>query len=171
MHRRLKTGLLWLALILADQWTKLWALKALRGKDPIPLIPGVLELSYLENRGAAFGIFQNRQWFFILVTLLVLAGLIYLSGRIPDDRRYLPMRICFYLIGAGAVGNLIDRIFRTFVVDFIYFRLIDFPIFNVADIYVTTAAVLLVVLVVFFYKEEDMDQVFSFGKRKEKKNE
>ena len=53
MHRRLKTGLLWLALILADQWTKLWALKALRGKDPIPLIPGVLEFTDLPELYAA----------------------------------------------------------------------------------------------------------------------
>lgn len=171
MHKLVKAGLVWLALILADQWAKLWALGALRGKDPIVVIRGVLELRYLENRGAAFGIFQNRQGFFILVTIIVLAGLFFLYGRIPEGQRYLPMKICFCLIGAGAAGNLIDRVFRSYVVDFIYFRLIDFPIFNVADIYVTLAAFLLVLLILFYYKEEEMEWVFSFRKRKEKEDE
>ncbi len=171
MHKYLKAGLGWLALILLDQGIKLWAIGTLRDKDPIVLIKGVLEFRYLENRGAAFGIFQNRQWFFILITLIVLAGLFFLSGRIPQDRKYLPLQICFYLIGAGAVGNLIDRVFRSYVVDFIYFKLIDFPIFNVADIYVTVSAILLILLLLFFYKEEDVEQIFSFGKKKEKKDE
>lgn len=171
MHKYIKAGLGWLALILLDQGIKLWALRNLRGKDPIVLINGVLEFRYLENRGAAFGIFQNRQWFFILVTLIVLAGLFFLSGRIPRDRKYLPLKICLYLIAAGAVGNLIDRVFRSYVVDFIYFKLIDFPIFNVADIYVTVSAILLVLLMLFFYKEEDLEQIFSFGKRKVKEDE
>ena len=70
-------------------------------------------------------------------------------------------RMCLYFIGAGAIGNMIDRMFRKYVVDFIYFRLIDFPVFNVADIYVTVAAVLLIVLVVFYYKDEDFDKIFS----------
>ena len=166
MHKYIKAGLGWLALILLDQGIKLWALRNLRGKNPIVLIKGVL-----ENRGAAFGIFQNRQWFFILVTLIVLAGLFFLSGRIPRDRKYLPLKICLYLIAAGAVGNLIDRVFRSYVVDFIYFKLIDFPIFNVADIYVTVSAILLVLLMLFFYKEEDLEQIFSFGKRKVKEDE
>ena len=171
MHKFLKAGLGWLALILLDQGIKLWAIGTLRDKEPIVLIKGVLEFRYLENRGAAFGIFQNRQWFFILITLIVLAGLFFLSGRIPQDRKYLPLQICFYLIGAGAVGNLIDRVFRSYVVDFIYFKMIDFPIFNVADIYVTVSAILLILLLLFFYKEEDVEQIFSFGKKKEKKDE
>ena len=78
----------------------------------------------------------------------------------PENRRYLPLRICAVLLCAGAVGNMIDRIFRGYVVDFFYFKLIDFPVFNVADIYVTTAAVILIVLIVFLYKEEDFDRIF-----------
>ena len=161
MHKYIKAGLGWLALILLDQGIKLWALRNLRGKNPIVLIKGVLEFRYLENRGAAFGIFQNRQWFFILVTLIVLAGLFFLSGRIPRDRKYLPLKICLYLIAAGAVGNLIDRVFRSYVVDFIYFKLIDFPVFNVADIYVTVTAFAFVLLGLFYYKDEDFNRIFQ----------
>lgn len=70
-------------------------------------------------------------------------------------------------MGAGAVGNMIDRVFRKYVVDFIYFSLINFPVFNVADIYVTVAAFMLVVLILFFYQEEDLNRVFSKKKEQE----
>lgn len=70
-------------------------------------------------------------------------------------------------VGAGAVGNMIDRVFRKYVVDFIYFSLINFPVFNVADIYVTVAAFMLVVLILFFYQEEDLNRVFSKKKEQE----
>ena len=161
MRQWIKTILGLAGLIVLDQLTKLWALGALKGKNPIAIIPEVLELHYVENRGAAFGIMQNRHWFFLLITVVVLAVLIWLVPKIPEDRHYLGFRMCLYFIGAGAIGNMIDRMFRKYVVDFIYFRLIDFPVFNVADIYVTVAAVLLIVLVVFYYKDEDFDKIFS----------
>ena len=104
---------------------------------------------------------QKRQWFFLLITVVVLAVLIWLVPKIPEDRHYLGFRMCLYFIGAGAIGNMFDRMFRKYVVDVIDFRLIDFPVFNVADIYVTVAAVLLIVLVVFYYKDEDFDKIFS----------
>ncbi|MDY2590860.1 MAG: signal peptidase II, partial [Agathobacter sp.] len=66
---------------------------------------------------------------------------------------------------AGAIGNLIDRIVNNYVVDFFYFKLIDFPIFNVADIYVTIAAFLFIVLGFFYYKEEDFEIIFSKSKK------
>ena len=161
MRQWIKIILEFCALIILDQITKLWALGTLRGNNPITLIPGVLEFYYVENRGAAFGILQNKQWFFLLITVVVLAVLLWMIPRIPTDSHYLGLRVCLYFIGAGAVGNMIDRIFRKYVVDFIYFRLIDFPVFNVADIYVTVAAVLLIILVVFYYKDEDFDKIFS----------
>lgn len=103
---------------------------------------------------------QNKQWFFLIITLAVLAGLIWISGKIPEERHFTPLKICLYFVGAGAVGNMIDRIFRKYVVDFVYFSLINFPVFNVADIYVTVAAVMLVILILFFYQEEDFDRIF-----------
>ena len=143
MGKKLKAAVIFIILLLADQLTKLWAVKVLKPIGSIPVIRNVLEIYYVENRGAAFGIMQNKQWFFLIITLAVLAGL-----------------ICLYFVGAGAVGNMIDRIFRKYVVDFVYFSLINFPVFNVADIYVTVAAVMLVILILFFYQEEDFDRIF-----------
>ncbi|MCD8020620.1 MAG: signal peptidase II [Clostridiales bacterium] len=148
-------------LVLIDQLSKLWVLRYLKGRDAIPLIPGVFELLYVENRGAAFGILQNKQWVFLIIGILVLALLLWLLPGIPGERRYLGMKYCLYFVGAGAVGNMIDRIFRGYVVDFLYFKLIDFPVFNVADIYVTTSCFILIVLVVFFYKDEDFNRMFA----------
>ncbi|MDO5146278.1 MAG: signal peptidase II [Eubacteriales bacterium] len=147
-------------LVLVDQLSKLWAVQTLKDGNPIPVIRGVLEFLYVENRGAAFGIMQGRQWLFLIISLAVVLGLVYLLPRIPGERRYLWLRLCLYLVAAGAVGNMIDRLFRGYVVDFFYFKLIDFPVFNVADIYVTGSAFCLMLLVLFYYKEEDFDRVF-----------
>ncbi|MDD7209299.1 MAG: signal peptidase II [Lachnospiraceae bacterium] len=160
MERRIKSLVPFCILLLADQLTKLWALRVLRPISAISVIPGIFELLYVENRGAAFGILQNRQWFFLLISFVVLFGLLWLSGKIPEETRFHPLRVCLYFIGAGAVGNMIDRIFRKYVVDFIYFSLIDFPVFNVADIYVTVSAVALVGLILFYYGDEDFERIF-----------
>lgn len=167
MGKKVKSVAVFALLLLVDQLTKLWAVKILKPIGSIPIIRNVLEIYYVENRGAAFGIMQNKQWFFLIITVVVLAGLIWISGKIPEEKHFIPLRVCLYFIGAGAVGNMIDRIFRKYVVDFIYFSLINFPVFNVADIYVTVAAVLLVVLVLFFYQEEDLDRVFSKKREQE----
>ncbi|MBQ6544855.1 MAG: signal peptidase II [Lachnospiraceae bacterium] len=147
------------AVILAglDLWTKSFAASRL-ASGPIELIPGVFELRYLENRGAAFSILQNGRAFFIPVTVIVLIALVILSLRMPGDKKYRPLRILMIFVAAGALGNLYDRIFLRYVRDFLYISLIDFPIFNVADMYVTVSAILLAVLLLFRYKDED----FSF---------
>ncbi len=160
MKREIKMFIGCVLLILLDQVTKLLALQNLKGQNPVTLIPDVFQLLYVENRGAAFGILQNRQWVFLIITVIVLAALVWALPKIPQERHFLPLTLCLCFIGAGAVGNMIDRIFRGYVVDFFYFKLIDFPVFNVADIYVTTAAVILIVLIVFLYKEEDFDRIF-----------
>lgn len=160
MKRGIKMFIGCVLLILLDQVTKLLALQNLKGQNPVTLIPDVFQLLYVENRGAAFGILQNRQWVFLIITVIVLAALVWALPKIPQERHFLPFTLCLCFIGAGAVGNMIDRIFRGYVVDFFYFKLIDFPVFNVADIYVTTAAVILIVLIVFLYKEEDFDRIF-----------
>jgi signal peptidase II len=151
-------------LVAFDQLTKQWVLRVLKPHGPIPLIPGVLELSYVENRGAAFGILQNKQWFFIAITLLILALMLWIYPRIPDQGRFLPLRLIAVFIVSGALGNMIDRISRGYVVDFIYFKLIDFPVFNVADIYVTCSAFVLAFLLLFFYKEEEIDRILHKNK-------
>lgn len=81
--------------------------------------------------------------------------------RIPLNRRFLPLNIIAVGIFAGAAGNLIDRVIHHYVIDFFYFSLINFPIFNVADIYVTLSAVALIIAVLFYYKEEDFSLIFT----------
>lgn len=146
--------------LLLDQWTKYLAVTFLKGQEALVLIPGVLELRYLENQGAAFGMLQNQQWFFIILTIVFLVAALWMLRRIPKTGRFLPLILTIAFLCAGAVGNFIDRIVHRYVVDFIYFSLIDFPIFNVADICVTVSVIALVILLLFRYKEEDLNAVF-----------
>lgn len=147
-----------------DQLTKLLAVKTLKGKADIPLIPDVLYFQYLENRGAAFGIFQDRKIFLVLLTSLILVGVCYVLWKIPADKKYIYLKLLCFLITAGGIGNLIDRVRLDYVIDFIYFAPIDFPVFNVADIYVSVGMVFLFTVVLFYYKDED----FEFLKWKNK---
>lgn len=152
------------AALFIDQLTKQLAVLALKDQAPWVLIEGVFELRYLENRGAAFGLMQNMQFVFVIGALVICAVIAFLYGRIPQTGRYLPLRICAVLLCAGAVGNMIDRVRLNYVIDFFYFRLIDFPIFNVADCYVVVACAVFVILILFFYQDED----FAFFGRSEK---
>ena len=126
----------------------------------IEIIPNVFSLHYLENRGAAWGLFQNALWLFIVITIVVVVAMLYFYSRLPFERRYHLLRVSIIVLSAGAIGNFIDRIVWRYVVDFLYFKLIDFPVFNVADCYVCVAAVLLLYCLLFKYKDEDF-----FGKR------
>ena len=161
--RLLKGLVIVLLLILPDQLTKQLAVRSLASGKSIPLIPGVLELTFVRNRGAAFGILQDARLFFFVITLAALLVIGFVYARVPSGRRYLPMRICLCLIAAGAIGNLIDRAALSYVRDFIYFRLIDFPVFNVADIYITCATFAMLFLSLFYYKNDDD---FAFLSRK-----
>ena len=121
--------------VLLDQYTKYLAVTNLKDKPAFVLWDKVFELTYLENRGAAFGLLQNRQLFFICIAVVIFVFILY----------------CYIRMRFG------------YVVDFFYFRLIDFPVFNVADIYVTVSFAVLLLLVFFQYKEEDLE---FFGKKK-----
>lgn len=104
--------------------------------------------------------FQNQRIFFYLSVIIISAAAIWFYGKVPMTRRYLPLRLCAVGIIAGAWGNCIDRIRLSYVVDFLYFKLIDFPIFNVADIYVTMSTFAMAFLICFYYKEEDFEGFF-----------
>ena len=144
-----------------DQLTKYWAVSGLKDKDAFVLWNGVFELRYLENRGAAFGILQGQKWPLVIFTIVILAILIYVFlNKIPMGKKFFFLDLISILFFAGAIGNFIDRIAQDYVIDFFYFCLIDFPIFNVADIYVTVAAFLLIVLGFFYYKDEDWEKIF-----------
>lgn len=153
-----------------DQWTKSLAVAGLKGKEPFVIWKGVFELLYSENRGAAFGVLQGKHGFFFLVAACVFVAALYVTWKLPDEKKFVPLRICITLITAGAAGNLIDRVVQGYVVDFLYFILIDFPIFNVADIYVSVATVVLILLVLFYYKDEDLNHILKNRKKKESKS-
>ncbi len=141
--------------ILADFVSKRIALAQLTRVNTVPLWDGVFHLTYVENRGAAFGILQNQKWFFIVLTVAVLAVILYLA--LKQKFRHPLMCTALSFLAGGAMGNLIDRIFYGYVVDFLDFCLIDFPVFNIADIFVVIGAGLLAVYFIFFDKEEEKE--------------
>lgn len=147
--------------VLADQYTKHLAVLHLKGQPAVVLIPGVLELRYLENRGAAFGVLQNQRTFFLISTVLVLAAAAFILYHMPKTGKFRLLHVLGSLLTAGALGNFLDRLRLDYVVDFIYISLIDFPIFNVADMFVSVICVLILILLFWGpYREED----FSFLK-------
>lgn len=148
------------ALIVCDQLAKLLAVDTLKGQPNKVLIPGLFELEYLENRGAAFGSFQGFQVPLIAFTLILLAAILWKYGQIPYTRRFVPLRITFVTLTAGAAGNLIDRIARRYVVDFFYFKPFNFPRFNVADCYIVLSVIAIAILILFVYKEEELAFLF-----------
>ncbi|MCI8791382.1 MAG: signal peptidase II [Eubacterium sp.] len=141
--------------LLLDRITKKWAAVTLP-KGDIDIIPDILTLHYLENRGAAWGIFQNAFWLFFIITIVVVGVMVYFYARIPFTRRYWYLRFTIILLSSGAIGNFIDRACWHYVVDFIYVEAINFPVFNVADCYVCIAAALLIHSFLFYYKEEEL---------------
>lgn len=149
------------SLLLADQYTKRLAISHLKGQESFVIIRRVLEFSYLENTGAAFSSFAGRQTLLICLTALVTLLLVWKYLTLPVGKRFVPMRLCILLIMSGAVGNLIDRVSRNYVVDFIYFVPIDFPKFNVADIYITVGVAVLAVLLFFYYTDEELEPLLT----------
>lgn len=148
-----------------DQLTKRWALSALGDHEPVVLIDGILWFLRIENTGAAFGIMKGQMTVFYLITAVVTAGIVAVILRMPPEKKYFPLFLCLCFLWAGALGNLIDRTFRKSVVDFIYFVPIDFPVFNVADIFVTCSTAVLMILLLTRYSDEELS-FLGLGSRK-----
>lgn len=157
--------LLLVLLVIADQFTKYTAVLKLKDQPAFNIIDGVLEFNYLENRGAAFGMLQNQKSFFVFVAVIFLGVIIYVLIRTPDAPKYTRIHVLLVMIAGGAIGNLADRLRLDYVVDFIYIVLINFPIFNVADMYVTFSTAILIIQILFVYKENDFN-FLSFKKKK-----
>lgn len=146
---------LFIVFIAIDRITKELAIKYLM-KGDIEIIPNVLRLHYLENRGAAWGMFQNAFWMFFVITAIVVLFLLIFYSRMPFERNYWFLRFTIVLLLSGAIGNFIDRMQWRYVVDFIYFECINFPVFNVADCFVCISVGLLMYAMFFKYKDEDL---------------
>lgn len=162
-------------LVVLDLLTKQIAVKYLSNGN-LPLIPGVFSFTLLEggNSGAAFGMFQGGFWLFIVITVVVIAFVILGLRKILNIKRYFPVHFALVLLLAGALGNFADRVLtmikygHSYVIDFLYFELINFPIFNVADCYVTIAAFTILLLGIFYYKDEDFDKMLGKVKNEAK---
>ena len=148
-----------------DQWTKALASAHLKGAPPIVILDDIFELTYLENRGAAFGLLQGQQAVFLAIAIAVMAAAVYGVWRMPPERKYIPLYLCAVGLVSGAAGNMIDRLAQGYVVDFLYFCLIDFPVFNVADCYVTLSAAVLALTILFYYRDQDLEP-FSLRRQK-----
>lgn len=157
-------------LVILDQFTKVLAISNLRNKPDFIIIKNVFQLHYLENTGAAFSLLEGKMPLFIVLTPILVLILLYILVKMPLNKRYSALNFIILFVIAGAIGNYIDRVRFNYVVDFLYFSLIDFPVFNVADIYVTCSVILLIFLILFYYKDadfEDLQQYISIKKKEQ----
>ncbi|MCI1931081.1 MAG: signal peptidase II [Clostridia bacterium] len=144
-----------IVLALIDQISKFYVLANLKPVGSVQFLPGILDFTFVENQGAAFGILSGGRWIFVFITLgVTIAAFWYVKNKMPKKKQYLPVMISLVLILAGAWGNVIDRLFRGYVVDFFEFKFISWPVFNLADIYVVTGTVLLAVMFIFVIKDD-----------------
>lgn len=138
--------------IIIDALTKILAVNFLKPIGSVPIIEGVIHLTYVENEGAAFGILSNHRWVFIAVSAItIIAFTLYLYLGHAENRLY---AVSLSLISAGGIGNMIDRVALGYVVDFIDFALIDFAVFNVADSFVCIGAGILILALILDLKKE-----------------
>ena len=132
-----------------DQFTKFLAVRYLMPVREIVLIDGVFSLLYLENTGMAFGLFKGGRWVLIGLTVFILGLLVYYYITMLKTRWIKVYRVLFLFIIGGALGNFADRLWRSFVVDFFYFKLINFPVFNMADVFLVVSVIVLIVMTIF----------------------
>ena len=143
-----------LLMIAEDQLVKYWAFTSLQAQHTIPLIENVFHLTYVENRGAAFSLFAqfDSRWIFVALAVIITVAIFAVLRK-----RYIQTtlgRWSLVLVAAGALGNAIDRVIHGFVVDMFDFRLIHFPVFNVADIFICIGGVLFVIYFMFQHKDD-----------------
>ncbi|WP_296141400.1 signal peptidase II [uncultured Anaerococcus sp.] len=136
--------------LILDRITKIYAINNLIEK---PYNGTLLNFTYLENRGAAFGILQDSRLFFIILTLAIVAVLVYYFIK-NYKKNPIILNIALAMIISGAIGNFYDRLFQGYVVDFIEFAFIKFPVFNIADIFVTIGSLLMIIYLLFLEESE-----------------
>ena len=135
-----------------DQITKYLVVQNIPLYTDIPAIPGLFRLTYVQNTGAAFSMLQNMQWLFLIIFLVLTAAVIYdfWKKAMPFSKLERWLIVCIY---AGGLGNMIDRFRFGYVVDMIELEFMNFPVFNVADCFITCGCILLMIHLIFFNKE------------------
>lgn len=146
--------LITVSLIALDQASKYFVVKYLFPVGTFNLIQGVFSLTYVENTGAAFGVFEGGRWFFIILSVIIITGICVYYVSLPKGKVYSILRASLVLVVSGAVGNFIDRARQGYVVDFFHVIFFDFPVFNIADICIVTGTITLAILIIFFVKIE-----------------
>ncbi|MGM9588685.1 MAG: signal peptidase II [Faecousia sp.] len=145
------------AIVAADQFTKYLTVANIALYEDVPFIPGLLQLTYVQNTGAAFSSFEGQQWLFALIFVVFTGMLFWEYFKKPMGFTTLE-RWCIAAIYAGGLGNMIDRIRLGYVVDMIETTFVEFPVFNVADCFITCGCVLLMAHLVLcnkdFWKDE-----------------
>lgn len=135
-------------IVLLDQISKYLANFHLNGNAAYHIIPNVLSFQYHENKGAAWGMLADHRWVFMVIsTIAILAIIVFLFLTRKEKQSFLFRLSLTFFIGGG-IGNMIDRIFLGYVIDFLKFEFIDFPIFNIADSFITIGAVLMILTLV-----------------------
>lgn len=160
-------------LIMLDQLSKFWAETCLKGKNDLIIIKDVLCFHYLDggNSGAAWGMLSGKRLLFVVFTLIAIVFICLFIRHVTDlylasnKTIYIIFNVFLALLMAGAIGNLIDRIWHSYVIDFIYFELINFPIFNVADCFVTISCIGIIFLCIFKINEEDFNKIISIKRK------
>lgn len=135
------TYLVAVAVLAADQILKWLVRSHMIQQQLVPVFPPALYLDYIRNPGGAFGIFPHARWLFVLVAIAVIAAVVYVQRRF---RLTLWSRLALGLVLGGALGNLVDRMWTGLVVDYVYFRPINFPVFNLADVCIDVGIGLLI---------------------------
>ena len=161
--RPLISALIIALLVVIDQISKVIAYNTLAVNGNASTIKNaVFSLYYVENTGISFSMLDSKMALIIVITTIILICLLYVLIKTPKTLYYMPFSITLSVIVAGAIGNLYDRIFRGYVIDFIMLEFIDFPVFNFADICVCVGLVILVILIFFRYKDKDFEFIFRF---------
>ena len=137
----MKKILILLFLIAIDLITKQIAAYFLYPNGTFEVIGGFFRFAYLENRGAAFGIFYNSRAFLLIIRAVIIAALIYYMFKMKDERNKKIKEICLTFVIAGAIGNFVESLIFGYVIDFLEFTFINFAIFNVADIFIVLGAI------------------------------
>ena len=152
MKKFLKYAIFAAFIVLADQLSKIWVVENIPLFGNIPFLPGILRLTYVQNTGAAWSMFRGQQWLFALVFAIFTAAILYEYFKSPMPFTTLE-RWCIAAVYGGGLGNMIDRIRMGYVVDMLETEFIDFPVFNVADCFITCGCIALLVHMIFFNKD------------------
>ncbi len=159
-----------IVLLFLDQYTKHLTTANLQVSESKKFIDGFLRFTYVRNEGASFGILQGQKVFFVLLTCIILplmlfiyfkiSGIINVYSSSKNKLKFSFLNIAILLVFIGAIGNFIDRLRFSYVVDFLEVEFIDFPVFNLADCYVTVGTAI-VFVILFLLKDNELDMILK----------